>query len=68
VEDGSQFVIATHSPILLSFPQARIYELSETGIATVGYDEAEAVVLYRSFLADPDLYLRYLSDADTLGA
>jgi predicted ATPase len=61
VADGCQFVIATHSPILLSFPQARIYELSDAGIATVPYDATETVALYRSFLAEPDVYLHHLS-------
>ena len=60
VADGCQLVIATHSPILLSFPDARIYELSETGIATVAYDDTETVTLYRSFLARPEAYLRHL--------
>jgi predicted ATPase len=60
VEQDCQFVIATHSPILLSFPQARIYELSDAGIATVAYDDVETVALYRSFLADPDAYHRHL--------
>jgi predicted ATPase len=61
VADGCQFLIATHSPILLSFPGARIYELSETGIAQVPYDETETVVLYRSFLGRPEAYHRHLS-------
>jgi predicted ATPase len=60
VADGCQLVIATHSPILLSFPDARIYELSETGIAAVAYDDTETVTLYRSFLARPEGYLRHL--------
>jgi predicted ATPase len=60
VSEGCQLVIATHSPILLSFPDARIYELSEDGIATVEYDESETVALYRSFLAAPDRYHRRL--------
>jgi predicted ATPase len=60
VGEGCQFVIATHSPILLSFPDARIYELSESGIASVGYDDTETVTLYRSFLARPDAYHRHL--------
>ena len=64
VAEGSQFVIATHSPILLSFPQARIYELSEHGIATVSYDDTETVQLYRAFLGDPDAFLHYLSEDD----
>jgi predicted ATPase len=62
VAEGCQLVIATHSPILLSFPHARIYELSEDGIATVSYDEVETVTLYRSFLAAPDAYLRLLGE------
>ena len=60
VEAGSQFIIATHSPILLSFPQARIYELSEHGIALTPYDETETVSLYRSFLAAPAAYHHHL--------
>jgi predicted ATPase len=60
VADGCQLVIATHSPILLSFPGALIYELSEHGIAAVAYDETETVSLYRSFLARPDAYHRHL--------
>jgi predicted ATPase len=60
VADGCQFVIATHSPILLSFPGARVYELSETGIAELPYDETETVRLYRSFLARPEAYHRHL--------
>jgi predicted ATPase len=62
VAEGCQLVIATHSPILLSFPHARIYELSEDGIARVAYDEVETVTLYRSFLAAPDAYLRLLGE------
>jgi predicted ATPase len=60
IEAGSQFIIATHSPILLSFPQARIYELSDTGIALTPYDETETVSLYRSFLAAPAAYHHHL--------
>ena len=61
VAQRSQFVIATHSPILLSFPQARIYELSERGITTLPYDATETVTLYRSFLAAPDAYHHHLT-------
>jgi predicted ATPase len=61
VAQRCQFVIATHSPILLSFPDARIYELSERGIATVPYDSTETVELYRSFLAAPGAYHHHLT-------
>ena len=59
-EDACQLVIATHSPLLLAFPGARILELSEHGIEQVAYEDAELVGLYRSFLRDPDRYLRLL--------
>lgn len=61
VAQHSQFVIATHSPILLSFPHARIYELSEHGITALPYDATETVALYRSFLAAPDAYHHHLT-------
>jgi predicted ATPase len=55
---GAQFVIATHSPILLAIPGARIYELDGTGIAPCAYDDLDAVRLTRGFLEAPDRYLR----------
>jgi predicted ATPase len=60
VTTGSQFVVSTHSPILLAYPDAQIYALSESGIEAVGYDETDAVVLTRSFLADRNRFLRHL--------
>jgi predicted ATPase len=62
---GAQFVIATHSPILLAIPDARIYELDAAGIAPCAYDDLDAVRLTRGFLAAPDRYLRAaLEEAD----
>ena len=62
-EQGCQFVVATHSPILLALPGATIYEIAETGdIERVAYDEALPVRLTRDFLAAPDKFLRYLLD------
>ena len=55
-----QFVIATHSPILLGFPDARIQLLDEVGIRDIDYDEAPQVELTRAFLADPDRFFREL--------
>ena len=57
---NSQFIIATHSPILMAYPGARIYELSENGIAPVTYRETEHYQLTRRFLEDPERMLRYL--------
>jgi predicted ATPase len=51
---GAQFVVATHSPILLAVPDARILELADDGTwSAVDYDDAMPVTLTRSFLADP---------------
>jgi predicted ATPase len=61
VADGAQFIIATHSPLLLAFPGARIYAFEEQ-IAPVPWEETEHVRLTREFLADPERYLRRLRD------
>jgi predicted ATPase len=60
VVEHSQFVIATHSPILLGYPGATILELSDEGIRRVAYDETQQVELTRSFLEDPGRFLRHL--------
>jgi predicted ATPase len=60
VERGSQFVVSTHSPILLAYPGARIYVLDEHGIAETPWDETEVVDLTRSFLADRGRFLHHL--------
>ncbi|HET6507798.1 MAG TPA: AAA family ATPase [Baekduia sp.] len=60
---GAQFVIATHSPILLAAPGARIYELDADGAAPCSYDALDAVRLMRGFLDAPDRYLRAALDA-----
>ncbi|GEL17831.1 AAA family ATPase [Pseudonocardia asaccharolytica] len=58
---GSQIVVATHSPILLALPGATIYEIAESGeIACVDYDRALPVRLTRDFLAAPERFLRHL--------
>jgi predicted ATPase len=55
---GSQFIVATHSPILLALPDARIYELSDRGIEQVAWDECDATRLTKSFLENPERFLR----------
>jgi predicted ATPase len=52
VENNSQFVIATHSPILMAYPQARIYLFSEKGIEEIGYEETEHYQVTRNFLGN----------------
>jgi len=57
---GAQFVIATHSPVLLAAPGAQIYELDEEGINSAVYDDLEGVRQMRGFLDAPDRYLRQI--------
>jgi predicted ATPase len=64
VRQGSQFVVATHSPILLGYPDALIYVLSEDGIAQTSYEETEQYELTRSFLEDRARFLNYLFTED----
>ncbi len=56
----SQCIIATHSPILMAYPDAWIYACSESGLARVDYLETEHYQVMRDFLANPDRMLRVL--------
>jgi len=67
VEREAQFVIATHSPILLAFPGSQIYSFDRTPVADVAYGDLEHVNLMRSFLNDPGQYLRHLMRDSALG-
>ena len=58
--EGAQFIIATHSPLLMSFPNANIFSFDEEVVAEVKYDHLEHVNLYKRFLADPKIYLERL--------
>lgn len=61
VAQQAQFIIATHSPMLLAYPDARIYSFDRGAIEEVPYGELEHVVLMREFLNGPERYLRALS-------
>ncbi len=60
VKKNSQFIIATHSPILMAFPNAEILEFSGDGIKSVGYKDTEHYKITKQFLDDPDRTLHYL--------
>ncbi len=60
VKAGSQFIIATHSPILMAFPGAEILEFTENGIAKTDYKDTEHYRITKQFLNDPDRMLYYL--------
>jgi predicted ATPase len=56
----SQFIIASHSPILMAFPGATIYQLTGGAPEQIGWADLEHVSLTRDFLNDPQLFLRHL--------
>ena len=58
--EGSQVIVATHSPLLVALPGAALLELGEWGIRPVVYDELELVQSWKTFLDGPDAYLRHL--------
>ena len=53
VKGGGQFVVATHSPIIMAYPDARIYLLGDRGIRPVAYEETEHYLITRGFLSNP---------------
>jgi len=57
-----QFIIATHSPIILGFPNARIYSCDQAPMARVAFEDLDHVVITRDFLNAPERYLRYLQE------
>jgi predicted ATPase len=64
VAANSQFIVSTHSPILLGYPGARIYVLSEDGIAETSYEDTEQYELTRLFLDDRERFLHHLFSDD----
>jgi predicted ATPase len=53
----AQFIMATHSPILLALPGAQIYHFSAPRIQEIEYTDTQHYRLYKQFLADPSAYL-----------
>ncbi|MBQ7034495.1 MAG: AAA family ATPase [Clostridia bacterium] len=60
LDKDSQFIIATHSPILMAFPNAEILEFSQDGIQKVAYQDTEHFQITKQFLNDPERMLHYL--------
>jgi predicted ATPase len=65
VAQHAQFIIATHSPILMAFPDAEIFHFdaeAKSGemIRRVDFDEVEHVKITRDFLANPQRFLQHL--------
>lgn len=62
IDDASQFIIATHSPILLAYPGAKIYQIDGSGIAPVRYEDTEHYAVTKAFLENPARMLAELFD------
>ena len=60
VGEQSQFLIATHSPILMAYPDAEILQFSADGIRPVAYRETEHYKLTKQFLDCPEQMMHYL--------
>ncbi|MDR7870128.1 MAG: AAA family ATPase [Tissierellaceae bacterium] len=60
VKKDAQFIIATHSPILMAIPEATIISFDENPIKEVNYNDLEHVNITKEFLNNPERYLRYL--------
>lgn len=60
VKKNSQFIIATHSPILMAFPNAEILEFSKNGIKSVNYKDTDHYQITKRFLDNPEKMLHYL--------
>lgn len=60
VKDGSQFIIATHSPILLSYPGAKIVQLDQSGLSEVKYEDTEHYSVTKMFLNNHQGMLQHL--------
>jgi predicted ATPase len=61
VLNRSQFIISTHSPILMAYPYAQIYELTEKGIKKVKYEDTDHFRITRDFLNRHEKMVRYLT-------
>lgn len=66
VQDGSQFIIATHSPIIITYPDSWIYMLGGREIVKTTYQETEHYKVARDFLSNPSRMLSILLDQKKL--
>ena len=62
VLDDSQFIIATHSPILMAYPDALIYQCNKDGLSKIAYEDTEHFNVTRDFLSNPQRMLKILME------
>jgi len=60
IAKNSQFIIATHSPILMAYPDADIYQIDESGLVRTAYEETEHFLVMKAFLGNPGRQLALL--------
>lgn len=60
VKKDSQFIIASHSPIILAYPNADIYEFNENGLEKTTYKETDSYSVTKAFLDDPERMMNLL--------
>jgi predicted ATPase len=63
-DEGAQVICATHSPLLTALPGAKILQFDESGFREVAWDDLEIVRHWRSYLDEPQRYLRHLLEDD----
>jgi predicted ATPase len=62
----AQFIVATHSPILLACPGATIYSFDRPSIEPAEYEETEYYRIYKGFMEDRQRYLEASGDSESL--
>jgi len=65
VGQDAQFIIATHSPMLLAFPDAQIYSFDTTPVEVVAYEQLDHFRITRDFLNAPQRYLNQILKKDS---
>lgn len=60
IKDGSQFIVATHSPVILAYPESTIFQLTASGMEKVLYEDTETYQTMKSFISNPKKMLQYM--------
>lgn len=64
IRNASQFIIATHSPIIMAYPDALIYQMQEGGPTPLRYEETEHFQVTRDFLKRPNFFLNLILEEE----
>jgi len=64
IQRESQFIISTHSPLLMMFPGADVLQCTQDGIERVRYQDTEHYQITRMFMDNPDRMFHYLFTED----